>query len=244
MSTENETVENTETTSSEETKKEIPQTVGKIFSLSAKKQQEDRQRREELDRRESKLKEWENLKNNASQDLEAYLSAAGVNVEDLEVTPEGKIKIRPPSKVDIIERKLNDLEKNTQEQKQQEQEQQIKQFKTQINNTVEEGDFNLIKKLGLQETVYSIIEEHAIKNQELLDIKEACTQVEDYIKSMLSEIEDSEEEEEQAEEKPDIKENGINTLTNSLTRTGTTGSKRLSDMTEAEKRTRWREMVK
>jgi hypothetical protein len=161
------------------------------FAMLAKEEkrlQEERKRlmEQKKDPEFQEFLEYKKLKSSAKQDPLALMEKFGLTYDELtDYVISGK-HTKDPS-VRALEEKLEKMEREAKEReenaKKQLQEAQLQQFNEQIKAKCLEkaDDFELVNIWGAHNLVYSVIQEHYNKTEEVLPIDEAAKKVEAYL---------------------------------------------------------------
>lgn len=176
-----------------ETKPETPKEeyISPRFAMLAKEErrlQEERKRLSEQrkDPEFQEFLEFKKLRANAKQDPLAVMEKFGLSYDELtDYVISGK-HTKDPS-VRALEEKLEKMERDAKEREEKAhkdlQEAQLNQYQEQIKAKCLEkpDDFELVNIWGAHNLVYSVIQEHYNKTEEVLPIDEAAKKVEAYL---------------------------------------------------------------
>ncbi len=139
----------------------------------------------------SKLAEWEKDEALLQDNPTEFLSKRGWSMEKLANLVLNDNKPTTESKVERLERELeelrNDRTKAKEEDKKAQSDKAVRDFKGKITDTIKanEEKYELVNQFDQSEMVYQVIEEHYNKTDEILDIDKAAAEVEKYLEAQL-----------------------------------------------------------
>lgn len=168
-----------------------PDPVGPKLAKLMRKEAEVRTAEQALKRREEELSRKEALLQ--SDDVLERLKAVGLNYEQIteHIALGKKVPTAAPESKDMadLKKKVSEMEAATAQREQAQLERNADNFRTEVRGFIEKGgeEFEYIRALGEEDTVFAVIDSHAKKTSEWLGgsreeaLRLAATQVEKYL---------------------------------------------------------------